>query len=116
MSLQFLVADLDRAVEFYTKKLFFEVEFRYEEFYVGIIKDGFSIHLKSGKPSCEEFEIKKDFEHIDIIFSVQEIERMYEDISGKSVQVIQGLRDMPYGKEFYISDPDGHIIAFVEEP
>jgi len=116
MSLQLLVADLDRSVEFYTKKLFFEVEFRYEEFYVGIIKDGFSIHLKSGKPSFEGFEIKKDYEHINIIFSVQEIEHMYEDILGKSVQVIQDLRDMPYGKEFYISDPDGHIIAFVEEP
>jgi hypothetical protein len=25
------------------------------------------------------------------------------------------LRDMPYGKEFYVADPDGNIIGFLEE-
>jgi len=25
------------------------------------------------------------------------------------------LCDRPYGKEFYIADPDGYILAFLEE-
>jgi len=29
--------------------------------------------------------------------------------------VIQSLREMPYGREFYVADPDGYIIAFYEE-
>ncbi len=33
----FIVADLDRSVEFYIKKLGFDVDFRYEDFYLGII-------------------------------------------------------------------------------
>ena len=54
MSPQFLVTDIDRSIEFYTKKLGFDVDFRYEDFYAGIIKDGYSIHLKASKPSIED--------------------------------------------------------------
>lgn len=58
MSPQFVVADLERSITFYTTKLGFEVAFRHENFYVGIVKEGFSIHLKSGRPSTGE-RIKK---------------------------------------------------------
>lgn len=115
MSPQLLVADIDRSIDFYTKKLGFDLDFRYEDFYLGIIKDGYSIHLKLGKPSIEERENSKNNEHLDIIFSVEGIEDLYEEILNKSVEVVQPLRDMPYGREFYVADPDGHIIAFLEE-
>jgi catechol 2,3-dioxygenase-like lactoylglutathione lyase family enzyme len=114
MSPQFLVSDLNRSIEFYTSKLGFEESFRYEDFYSGIIKDGCSIHLKLSKPSIEERENRRSNEHLDITFSVEGIEDLYEDILDKSIEVIQTLRDMPYGKEFYITDPDGYIIAFSE--
>ena len=115
MSPQLLVADVDRSIEFYTKKLGFDVEFRYEDFYAGIIKDGYSIHLKAGKPSIEERESRRNNEDLDIIFSVDGIEGLYEELSNKSVDFSQSLRDMPYGKEFYVADPDGYIIAFLQE-
>ena len=115
MSPQLLVADIDRSVEFYTKKLGFDVDFRYEDFYAGIIKDGYSIHLKMSKPSTEERENRRNNEDPDIVFSVDGIEGLYEELSNKSVEFAQSLRDMPYGKEFYVVDPDGNIIAFLEE-
>src|SRR4026209_1883111 len=114
MSPQFVVADIDRSIEFYTKKLGFDIDFRYEDFYAGIIKDGCSIHLKTAEPLVDKRQHKKDHEHLDITFSVEDIEYFYEELSSKSVEVIQPLREMPYGKEFYISDPDGYIIAFLE--
>jgi catechol 2,3-dioxygenase-like lactoylglutathione lyase family enzyme len=115
MSPQFLVADLERSIEFYTKKLGFDIDFRYEDFYVGIIKDGFSIHLKTGQPVVDIKQSKKDNERLDITFSVEDIRYLYEDLLNKSAEVIQPLRQMPYGREFYVADPDGHIIAFLEE-
>lgn len=115
MSPQFLVSDIEHSIDFYIKKLGFEVEFRYEDFYAGIIKDGCSIHLKSGKPSIAERKSKKDNEDLDIIFSVEGVEELYEDFLTKSVEIIQPLCDQPYGKEFYIADPDGYILAFLEE-
>ena len=115
MSPQFLVTDLDRSIEFYTKKLGFDIDFRYEDFYSGVIKDGHSIHLKSGKPSLEERQNRRDNEDLDIIFSVQDIEDLYEEYSARSVEFAQPLRDMAYGKEFYVADPDGYILGFLDE-
>lgn len=114
MSLQFIVADLNQSSDFYTKTLGFEIDFRYDDFYVAIIKDGCSIHLKSGKPGAEERKSKRNNEDLDLIFSVNNIEVLYDELSGKQIDFVQSLREMSYGKEFYIADPDGYIIAFVE--
>jgi predicted enzyme related to lactoylglutathione lyase len=115
MSPQFLVTDIEHSIEFYTKQLGFEVEFRYEDFYAGIIKDNYSIHLKSGKPSIEERKSKRENTDLDIVFSIEGVEDLYEELMNKSVEIIQPLCARPYGKEFYIADPDGYILAFLEE-
>ena len=115
MSPQFLVTDIDRSIEFYVKKLSFDIEFSYEDFYAGIIKDGYSIHLKTGNPSIEERKNKRKNQDLDLIFSVDGIEDLYKELSNKFVEFTQPLRNMPYGKEFYIADPDGYIISFLEE-
>ena len=115
MSPQFLVTDIDHSIEFYTKKLGFDLAFRYEDFYAGIIKDNYSIHLKSGKPSSEERKRKRENSDLDIVFSIEGVEDLYEEFVNKSVEIIQPLCDRPYGKEFYIADPDGYILAFLEE-
>jgi len=115
MSPQFLVTDIDRSIEFYIKKLGFDIDFRYEDFYAGIIKDGYSIHLKTGKPSIEERQNRRKNQDLDIVFSVDGIEDLYKELSNKFVEFTQPLRNMPYGKEFYIADPDGYIISFLEE-
>mgnify|MGYP002073936741 CR=1 FL=1 len=109
---QLQVTDIERSIAFYTKELGFAVEFRYEDFYAGIIKDGCSIHLKATWHPVEE---RKNNQDLDLLFSVGEIESVYEEIGKKSVEITQTLRSMPYGKEFYIADPDGHIIAFFAE-
>jgi len=115
MSPQLLVADIDRSIEFYTKKLGFDIDFRYEDFYAGIIKDGFSLHLKSGNPSAEERKNKRENEDLDIVFSVESVKDLYNEFLNKSIDIVQPLCDRPYGKEFYIADPDGYILAFLEE-
>jgi len=115
MSPQLLVTDIEQSIEFYTKKLGFDVEFRYEDFYAGIIKDSYSIHLKCGKPSIEERKSKKENYDLEIVFSVEDVEDLYEELVSKTVEIIQPLCDRPYGREFYIADPDRNILAFLEE-
>ena len=114
MSPQLLVADIERSLEFYTDKLGFEIDFTYDDFYIGIKRDGHSIHLKLAKPSPEERAYRKDNDHLDVTFSVQELDALYEILRSRSVTVTQPLREMPYGREFYVSDPDGYILAFLE--
>lgn len=115
MSLLLLVADIKNAIEFYTNKLGFDIDFLYEDFYAGIIKDGYSIHLKMCKPSkIEEIKLNRTKEDIDITFSVDDIESLYEELSNKSVNITQRLRQMPYGKEFHVADPYQNMLAFLE--
>lgn len=115
MSPQFLVSNLDRSVEFYLNKLGFSLDFRYEDFYLGIINDGYSIHLKVGDPSVDERNHRREHGDLDLVFSVEGIEGLYHEYSKRSIEFAQPMREMPYGKEFYIVDPDGYLIGFVEE-
>ena len=114
MSPQFLVTDINQSIEFY-KKLSFELDFIYEDFYAGIVKDGHSIHLKLGRPSIEERKSKRNNEDLDLVLSVNDIEDLYEELLSKCIDIIQPLRDAPYGKEFYVADPDGYIIGYLAE-
>ena len=114
MSLQLIVTNLEAAIDFYTQNLGFDIDFRYEDFYAGIIKDGYSIHLKLSNPRVEERQNKRKNEDLDLMIEVEGIEDIYNKMLNTHVEIIQPLRDMPYGKEFYIADLDGHIIAFLE--
>lgn len=95
------------------QKLGFTLEFRYEDFYAGIEKDGHSIHLKMRYEDKNGSRLK-DNEDLDLVFSVDDISSHFEEVSAKEVKIIQPLREMPYGMEFYIADPDGNVIAFME--
>ena len=112
MSAQLLVADVERSLAFYTEKLGFDIDFRYQDFYAGIIKDGRAIHLKQNDIPTQEINIKENNDNVAIIFSVDNIESLYEEMTGNAVKIIQPLREMPYGKEFYIADLDDNVIAF----
>lgn len=109
-----LVHDLEQAIAFYAQQLGFAVSFRYEDFYVGIEKDGHPIHLKMDYNPAKEAPAENNEEHVDLLFSVDDVATLFEEISKKEVKIVEPLREMPYGKEFYIADPDGHVIAFVE--
>ena len=109
-----IVSDLEHSIRFYNG-LGFETAFIYSGFYAGLAKDGFSIHLKSGTPRIEERESRRKDEDLDVVFSVDQIENLYEAVQHMPVNIIQPLRDMPYGSEFYITDPDGYILGFVGE-
>jgi catechol 2,3-dioxygenase-like lactoylglutathione lyase family enzyme len=111
MSPQLIVSDMERSLDFYTQKLGFSINFRYEDFYAGIGCSGHSIHLKCGEVSSEERTRKRKNEDIDIVFGITDLEAFYEELQSKEVQITQPLREMPYGKEFYFSDPDGYIFC-----
>ena len=114
MSPLFVVADLERSIEFYTLKLGFDIDFRYEDFYAGIIKDGYCVHLKSSDIDTVERACRFGSEHLDITFAVEGIDALFEAMTSLPVTIVQPLRQMPYGREFYIADPDGYVLSFLE--
>ena len=96
MSTQLVVANIDLSIEFYTKKLGFDIDFKYEDFYVGIIKDNFSIHLKLGNPSIEIRKNKRDQLHLDLLFVVDNLEELYNYFLNENVEIVMPLRMVPY--------------------
>lgn len=114
MSPQLIVSDIDRSIGFYVNELGFRLDFRHEDFYAGVSRDGFSVHLKSGIPLKEERMKKRHHEDLDIVFGVENVDQLFQQFSRPSVEILQPLCDRPYGREFYIADPDGYILAFLE--
>lgn len=109
-----MVDDLERSLDFYSQELGFEIDFRYEDFYAGIIRDNYTVHLKCGSRDSEKRINKPENEHLDLYFSVEDIHSLFESMKNRKVNIVQHLREMPYGREFYIADPDGYILGFLE--
>ena len=112
LSPQFVVSNLEASIRFYTEKLGFSLSFNYEDFYAGIDCNGHLLHLKLGEVSTQERQHKRACGHVDITFGVFDIKQVYEEVCKQNVEIIQPLRVMSYGTEFYIADPDGYLIAF----
>ena len=108
------VRDLERAVGFYRDRLEFEVVFVYENFYAEVARDGCRIHLNCAPPAARDQAAFERDEHIDICIVVADAEVLWTGFASKGVPFSVRLRDMPYGSEFYVRDPDGYVIGFVQ--
>ncbi len=105
------VADLRRSLSYYREKLGFEVEFNYEDFYVCVLRDGCRIHLKQSDPFQREVA---DDDHIDACLGVADARALASQFEAAGADFSVRLRSMDYGKEFYVRDPDGYILGFVQ--
>ena len=116
ISPQLVVSDLEESVRFYTEQLGFRTNFHHEGVYagVGLGVAGSGIHLKLGTPSREEQTRKREDGDVDIVFGVTDLDGLYETVTAKDIEIVQPLRQMPYGREFYLRDPDGYLLAFFD--
>jgi catechol 2,3-dioxygenase-like lactoylglutathione lyase family enzyme len=112
----FRVADLSRSLGFYRDKLGFGVDFVFEGLYVGVSRDSCRIHLKCANPSPRDQIAFDREEHIDVCIGVSSATALSASLAAASVQFVVPLRRMPYGTEFYVRDPDGYVLGFVELP
>ena len=108
------VSDISRSLAFYRDRLGFAVEFVYESFYAGVCRDGCHIHLKCSPPPPRDQTAFEREEHIDIHIGVQSAETLSECFTSAGIPFVVPLRRMPYGTEFYIRDPDGYVLGFVQ--
>lgn len=114
MSPLLVVSDLKRSIQFYTGSLGFELNFEHGGFYAGLGIGPHSIHLKAGTPSSSERQRRRENEDVDLIFGVKDLDGLYEQVCSQALEIVQPLRVMPYGREFYVSDPDGYVLAFFD--
>jgi catechol 2,3-dioxygenase-like lactoylglutathione lyase family enzyme len=109
---QFLVDDLDRAIVYY-RKIGFEFGEPWGGFYAIGRLDGLELHLKEAPEGPVDRKWHRDREHLDAAAGVAAIEAFYEHCVASGITILKPLAATEWGtKDFYIEDPDGHIISF----
>ena len=110
----FQVADVPRSLSFYRDQLGFMVDFVHEGFYAGVSRDGCHIHLKHSTRTTRDREAFEKEEHIDVCIGVESAEELFASFTAAAVPFVVPLRQMQYGTEFYVRDPDGYVLGFVQ--
>ena len=113
---QFLVDDLGRSIEYY-EKLGFTFGEPWEGFYAIGHRDGLELHLKEAPKNQEEGRRRRDNEHLDAAAGVDGIEAFYDTCLANGITILKPLAATAWGtKDFYIEDPDGHVVSFGGRP
>ena len=113
---QFLVADLERSIAYYEKIGFMFGE-PWEGFYAIGVLDGLELHLKEAPTNDADRQHGRNNEHLDAAAGVDGIEMFYEQCVANGVRIIKPIAVTEWGtKDFYVEDPDGHIISFGGRP
>lgn len=112
---QFLVDDLDRSIAYYRDRLGFSLDFIYEDFYASVSRDGFAIHLKCAPKLAADRAHRKQNEHLDAFIAVSGVRQLFAELQTRAANVIKPLEEQPWNAiDFYVEDPDGHILCFSE--
>src|SRR4051812_26188238 len=113
---QFLVDDLERSIAYHSKLGFVFGE-PWDGFYAIGKLNGLELHLKEAPKDQAERPWRHDNEHLDAAAGVEGIEAFYEQCVANGVTIMKPLAATAWGTmDFYISDPDGHIISFGGSP
>ena len=107
------VADLARALAHYRERLGFDVEFVHGDFYAAVMRDGCRVHLRCA-PEGTRPRDGIDADCVDACFGVRDARALAAHFERLGAAFAVPLREMPYGREFYLRDLDGNVLAFVE--
>ena len=110
----FRVKELARSIRFYREQLGFELDFSYENFYASVHREGCYIHLSCASATPRDQAAFEQAEHLDACAVASAAEKLAAEFSASSASFSVPLRRVAYGVEFYVRDPDGYIIGFVQ--
>src|SRR4051812_11573214 len=112
---QFLVDRLEDPLAFYQQRLGFERGFVYQDFYAGVSRDGAVIHLKCAPKFQAERAHRRSEEHLDAYLAVSGVRDLHDEFVRRGAPIVKPLEQRPWGqRDFYVEDPDGHILCFSE--
>jgi len=110
---QLRTTDLEESIEFFTTKLGFDLDFRYQDFYAGIRYDDQIFHLKLADEAEPNISFVEQNEHFHLYFDIDDIAAVADQFRNNGVFFVMDIRETPWGsKEFAVRDNQGHILYF----
>ena len=118
----FLVSDIDRSKEFYTRTLGMQIK-RESADWIEFAKEGSTvlalhpIKKKKTKKDKTNEEIKKrssSNNQILVGFNVSDLQSTCAELEKKNVKFYKEMSIEHFGKHAIIEDPDGHLISLAE--
>ena len=110
-NLTLMVADMDRAVEFYTQKLGLELKVRYGNEWAEVAEPGLmlGLHLARGPIARSDPNIG-----ISIGLEVDDMEAAVGELKGKGVPFPSSIRETNDLRQASFADPDGTSLYLAE--
>jgi uncharacterized glyoxalase superfamily protein PhnB len=112
---QFLVEKLNDSLAFYEQRLGFSCDFVYQDFYASVSRDRAVIHLKCAPREDVDRAHRRAAEHLDAYLVVTGVGELHAELVGRGAPITRPLEQRPWGtRDFYVEDPDGHVLCFSE--
>ena len=113
---QIRTTDIEASIEFYTS-LGFELDFRFQDFYAGIKAGDQQFHLKLVDDKDPSIEFVSKGDHFHLYFPTNDVETKAAELQKIGIMPRNGINTTEWGsKEFSITDNQGHILYFAENP
>ena len=112
---QLRTTDLGKSIRFYTEKLGFTLEFRYEEFYAGVRTGDHVIHLKHVDERDPSIDFVDRGDHLHLYLQTDDAAAAAEALKKNGVPLLRDVHDTAWGtREVVIRDDQGHTLYFGE--
>ena len=112
---QLRTTDMDSTIGFYTEKLAFTVDFKYEDFYASIRYADQSIHLKLVSDPDPSISYVDQGGHLHLYFETKGVRDLAARLKSLNVPIIKEVHETAWQtREFVIKDDQGHTLYFGE--
>jgi catechol 2,3-dioxygenase-like lactoylglutathione lyase family enzyme len=112
---QLRTTDMASSVRFYTEKLGFSVEFKYEDFYTGIRAGSQIFHLKLVDEKDPSIPYVDKGEHFHLYLETKGVADFAAQLKANGVELTKDVHETLWNtREIIIHDDQGHTLYFGE--
>jgi catechol 2,3-dioxygenase-like lactoylglutathione lyase family enzyme len=113
---QLRTTNLASSIRFYSEKLGFSVEFKYDDFYAGIRAGSQLVHLKLVDAKDPSIPYVDEGEHLHLYLETNGVAAFAAQLKARGVSQVKDLHETAWGtREIVIHDDQGHTL-YLGEP
>jgi catechol 2,3-dioxygenase-like lactoylglutathione lyase family enzyme len=113
---QLRTTDMTSSIRFYTEKLGFSVEFKYQDFYAGIRAGSQIFHLKLVDEKDPSISYVNEGGHFHLYLETNGISDFAAQLKANGVELVKDVHNTPWNtREIVIHDDQGHTL-YLGEP